>query len=155
MSSPISANAPFLHLFARTLRKCFISVSDLYLLNSIRIQHLINNDLDPDSFMTKLKEIFFQKIKILFSVTNFFTDFDWGILGSINNHQTFCKMVNALFPVNSQIYFPLLTPFWMSWIQIQIHIPITDPDPGEPFQNRSIWIQIRNTGFYWENLNST
>jgi len=53
-------------------------------------------------------------------------------------------MVNAIFTLKSQFYFHFWTPFWLSFIRIRI--PNTDPDPGEPFQNVSTWIRIRNTG---------
>jgi len=61
---------------------------------------------DPGFFMTKMKENFFSKIKILFSVTNCLKDIGWGLPGSSKTHQTFCKMVKALFTLKYQFYFP-------------------------------------------------
>jgi len=112
----------------------------------IRIRLWIRIQIQVFSW-SKWKKFPFQKIKTLFSVTNWYKDIYWGISCLSKNHPTFCKMANALFTLKSLFYFPFWTPFRLSWIRIRIPIPITDsyPDPGESFQNGSIRIRIRNT----------
>jgi len=113
----------------RHFEQCFGSV-----LNSIRIriQHFrsirIRIRLRIQVFSGQNERIvFLRKIKILFSVTNCYKDNNWGLPSSSKTHQTFCKMVKAIFTLKSLFYFPFWTPFWLSWIRIRI--PNTDPDP--------------------------
>jgi len=85
----------------------------------IRIQHFrpIRIRIRIHDFSwPKCQKFFFWKIKILFFVTNCFKNIDGGLPGFSKNHQTFCKMVIALFNLKSQIFFPFWTPFWQSWI---------------------------------------
>ena len=46
-----------------------------------------------------------------------FKDIDWGLPGSSENHQAFCKMLNSLFNLKSLIFYPFFTSLWLSRIR--------------------------------------
>ena len=83
-------------------------------------------DLDQDFFMTNMKDMLFQKVKLLFSVEIWCKDIDWGIQHPSKNYQTFCKTVNADFHFKFKF-----SPF------LDTILTVLDPEPYSQYLSGS------------------